>query len=254
MKTENIVVNTLVFDEKIRDGIKQHQFLEEINLLGVQKVEVRRDYIKDEIEFDSIRNTAKEFDIEIFYSIPELLFTDNMLEKEKMRTFFLEADRMGATKIKMTGGFAKDIKQEDINFINSLIKDYHIKAFTIENNQVASYSTGENLYQLTKQLRNKGAEISITFDIGNFIYVHEDPIENAKKLKEMVSIIHLKDVKYNTLKLTLLGQGDIPLKDVLDHLPQNIEVVIEYPCGDQPIKTLKKELDKLLSITNSDIY
>ncbi|MDN6626170.1 MAG: hypothetical protein L0K82_03005, partial [Pisciglobus halotolerans] len=60
------------------------------------------------------------------------------------------------------------------------------------------------------------------------------------------SIIHLKDVNYYPLQTTLLGQGDIPLKTVLDHLPKSIEVIIEYPCGDHPVETLRRELNKLL--------
>lgn len=246
MEIENIVVNTLVFDEYLKRGVPQHELISKISTLGIRKVEVRKEYIKNEEEFGLIQEAAKNFGMELFYSIPELLFEGKMIENYKMKAFFEEAEKIGASYIKMTGGHSKEITQKNVDFINRLIEEYEIKGFTVENDQVASYSTGDNLLQLVRTLKNKGADISITFDIGNFIYVHEDPVENAKKMSDMVSIIHLKDVKQNPLETTLLGQGDIPIQSVLNCLPKNLNVVIEYPCGSHPLDVLKQELNKLL--------
>lgn len=246
MEIKNLVVNTLVFDEYLKKGVQQHELIGEISALGIHKIEIRKEFIKNEEELGLIRETAKRFEMELFYSIPELLFEGEMINRNKMKALFKEAGEIGASYIKMTGGYATRITQRDIDFINRLIKEYEIKGFTVENDQVASYSTGNKLLHLVRTLKNKGADISLTFDVGNFIYVDEDPIENAKKMSDMVSIIHLKDVKRNPLETTLLGQGDIPIQSVLNCLPKNLNVVIEYPCGAQPIKVLKQELNKLL--------
>lgn len=246
MKIKNLVVNTLVFDEYLKKGVQQHELIGEISALGIHKIEIRKEFIKNEEELGLIRETAKRFEIELFYSIPELLFEGEMINRNKMKALFKEAREIGASYIKMTGGYATIITQRDIEFINQLIKEYEIKGFTVENDQVASYSTGNKLLHLVRTLRNKGADVSLTFDVGNFMYVDEDPIENAKKMSDIVSVIHLKDVKQNPLETTLLGQGDIPIQSVLNYLPKNLNIVIEYSCGAQPIKVLKQELNKLL--------
>ncbi|MBM6615179.1 sugar phosphate isomerase/epimerase [Desemzia sp. RIT804] len=246
MKLENIVVNTLVFDEYLKKGVPQHELISKISTLGIRKVEVRKEYIKNEEEFGLIQEAAENFGMELFYSIPELLFEDKMIENCKMKALFEEAKEIGASYIKMTGGYAKEITQKNVDFINRLIEEYEIKGFTVENDQVATYSTGDKLLQLVRILKNKGADVSITFDIGNFVYVQEDPLENAKKMSDMVSVIHLKDVKQNSLETTLLGHGDIPIQSVLNCLPKDLNVVIEYPCGIHPLNVLKQELNKLL--------
>lgn len=245
---KHIVVNTLVFDEWLKKGIKQSELMKPLREMGIKKVEVRREYLQSESELEKIKKAAKENQLTILYSVPELLFAEQMIEHKKLKQFFEEAQQMGAKYIKMTGGYANQIRQEDAMFIDTLIKQYEIERFSIENDQSVDYATANQLYQLVNQLTEKGAEVSITFDIGNFIYVHEDPVASARKLSKWVSVIHLKDVKKEPIETTLLGEGDISIQEVISCLPENLDMVMEYPCGNQPIKVLKKELSKLSSL------
>lgn len=80
------------------------------------------------------------------------------------------------------------------------------------------------------QLTEKGASISVTFDTGNFMYNH------------------LKDVTANTLQMTLLGEGGISVKEVLNVFLKDIHTAIGYRCGSKPLEVLKKKIDKLVEI------
>ena len=243
-KVEEIIVNTLVFEHELTRGKKQHELLEPLNALGINKVEVRREYISD---YKEIKSAAERFNMEIRYSVPERLYSNSLLDEKLLSTFFEEAKLLNSKHIKMTGGYAEEIKREDVDLLNRLISQYGISKFTIENDQNPVYSTGKNFQRLIRELRSKGANISLTFDIGNFLYVGEDPIVNAKLLTDFITVVHLKDVARETLTTVPLGEGDISFKEVFKYVPNSSDLVIEYPCGFNPLDSIKKEIKKLLT-------
>ena len=247
MTTETIVVNMLVFDELVKEGKRQLDFFEGLSQLAIKKIEIRRDYIKEESEFKDLNEAAKKYGFELLYSVPELLYTDQMMTETELRLYAKEAYALGAKHLKFGAGYVKEVSTEDVVILNNVLNEYEINHFTIENGQ-ESYSTADKLNQISIQLIEKGAAVSLTFDTGNFMYVHEDPVKNAKLLKTNVTYVHLKDIKAGTLEMTLLNEGDISIAEVLKAFPSDINIVIEYPCGHDPLDVLKKEIDKLTAI------
>lgn len=149
--------------------------------------------------------------------------------------------------MKFGAGYAKEVSTEDVAILNIVLNEYEINHFMIENGQ-ESYSTADKLNQICIQLIEKGAAVSLTFDTGNFMYVHGNLVKNAELLKSNVTYIHLKDITADTLGMTLLGEGDISIVEVLKAFPSDINTAIEYPCGHDPLDVLKKEIDKLTAI------
>lgn len=247
MNKETIVVNMLVFDELVKEGKKQLDFFEGLFHLGIKKIEIRRDYIKEVHELKDLKDAAERYGFELFYSVPEQLYTNQMMKETDLRLYAKEAFTLGAKQLKFGGGYFKEVSTEDAQIINKVMEEYGISHFTIENGQ-ESYSTAEKLNHLCTQLTEKGASVSATFDTGNFMYVHEDPVKNAVLLKNCVKYVHLKDITANTLQMTLLGEGDISIKEVLNVFPKDINTAIEYPCGSKPLEVLKKEIAKLAEI------
>lgn len=237
----------LVFDELVKEGKKQLDFFEGLFQLGIKKIEIRRDYIKDDLEFKELKDAAERYGFELLYSVPELLYENQMMQEMDLRLYAKEAYTLGAKQLKFGAGYFKEVSTEHAQTLNKVMEEYEISHFTIENGQ-ESYSTAANLNQLCTQLIEKGASVSVTFDTGNFMYLHEDPVKNAELLKNHVTYIHLKDVTTDSLQLTLLGEGDIPIKEVLSLFPSNLNTAIEYPCGSEPLKVLKKEIAKLVEI------
>ena len=247
MIAETIVVNMLVFDELVKEGKKQLEFFEGLSQLGIKKIEIRRDYIKEESEFKALKEAAQLYGFELLYSVPELLYTGQMMEETALISYAKEANELGAKHMKFGAGYFEEVSAEDARILNKVMKEYGVDHFTIENGQ-ESYSTAEQLNQLCTQLIEKGAAVSITFDTGNFMFVHEDPVKNAVLLKENVTYVHLKDIKAATVEMTLLNEGDISITEVLKVFPSDINTAIEYPCGHDPLDGLKKEIAKLVAI------
>ena len=169
------------------------------------------------------------------------------MEEAALISYAKEANELGAKHMKFGAGYFEEVSAEDARILNKVMKEYGVDHFTIENGQ-ESYSTAEQLNQLCTQLIEKGAAVSITFDTGNFMFVHEDPVKNAVLLKENVTYVHLKDIKAATVEMTLLNEGDISITEVLKVFPSDINTAIEYPCGHDPLDGLKKEIAKLVAI------
>lgn len=72
-------------------------------------------------------------------------------------------------------------------------------------------------------------------------------MQSAKVLKDEVTFIHLKNVKGDTHEMTLIDEGDIPMFDVLSVFSDEVNRAIEYPCGNDPFKTVEKEIEKLVN-------
>lgn len=247
MNKETIVVNMLVFDVLVKEGKKQLDFFEGLSQLGIKKIEIRKDYIQDLHELKELKEAAEHYGFELLYSIPEELYTGQMMKEADLISYAKEASELGAKHLKFGAGYFEEVSTEDAQILNKIMEEYGIVHFTIENGQ-ESYSTAEKLNQLCTQLNEKGAKVSVTFDTGNFMYVHEDPIKNAVLLKKQVTYVHLKDIQTDTLQMTLLGEGDISIKEILSTFPSDINTAIEYPCGKDPLEVLKEEIAKLTDI------
>lgn len=242
-----LVINTLVFLDQQKDGVLQCEMLEIINQLGVKKAEVRREFIKDfDIELIDIKKKASDLNIELFYSVPDLLYKNGELQYESIETYFKEAFTMGCSNVKMNIGDYNVVTQNDVNRMNKLCDQYSIN-LKVENDQSKENGIVLKIKTFVEMYKQLGGNISITFDTGNWVWQNEDPIENAKQLKEHVTYIHLKDVlgKENP-KTVLLNEGDIQWKSILNILPKDVPLALEYPCGKDAAKQLVLELDKLL--------
>ncbi|WP_407371219.1 hypothetical protein [Carnobacterium sp.] len=54
--------------------------------------------------------------------------------------------------------------------------------------------------------------------------------------------------------MTLLGEGDIPIAEILSKFPSDINTAIEHPCGKDPLAVLKEEVTKLITIKQVDAH
>lgn len=244
MKQENLVINTLVFDELINKGTYQIDLLDRIHELGIKKVEIRREYLRDEDELTELKEKAKGLGMELFYSVPDILFQGKLLDQDTLVRYFEEYNMLGAKQLKIVAGYAEAPSEEEMEMLEELMEEYYIHHLTLENDQ-SDYSTPEKLKRLLQQLLDIGIPAGLTFDTGNFLIIGEDPVKAAETLKEDVSFVHMKNVKSDTHELTLLDEGDVPMFDVIDVFPENIHYAIEYPCGSNPFETVEKEIQKL---------
>ena len=252
MNKHLLVINTLVFLDQMKQGIKQCCFFKDITDLGIKNIEVRREFIKDfDKEPEEIKKAAEKYQVTLFYSVPDSLYESGTLQRDKIKGYFKEAVRMGCCNIKMTIGDYRSVCKEDVSFLNGLCDTCHIH-LTVENDQTKENGTLYKIKTFVTAYKGAGGKIGITFDIGNWLWQGEDPLANAISLKDDVTYIHLKDAeKGSPPRTVLLGEGDIDYQRVLKNLREDIPLALEYPCGQEVMTQLKIELDKLSDILDA---
>lgn len=239
-----LVFNALVAQEKINNGCKQSELFDYIISLGFKKIEVRREYFQDiNKETKEIGRLAKDKNLDILYSIPDVIFFQGGNFNKSISNYLKEAEEMNASFIKLTiGDYKNESQLKELEFINN--KDIN---FTVENDQTNLSGKIHNILKFLEDVKSKKINISYTFDLGNFAYVNENEEEAAKKLNQFVSYIHLKNVKkqYGNLLATSLEKGAINWKKVLDILPKDVPIAIEYPSNNvKEILDDKKALEE----------
>jgi len=243
MNKNQLVINTLVFLKDLKKGIDQSVIMDTINDLGINGIEIRREYIKDfEHELGKIKEKSKLYNMKVFYSVPECIYKENKLLVQDIEKYFKEAYKMNCHNVKLIIGEYKEVSNEDIKKINELSKKYEI-AMTVENDQTNLNGKIENIYNFLSQVKKHKGDIKFTFDIGNWLFQDEDPLENAERLKSFVTYIHIKDIGIEKDNV-LLNDGVIDWKKVLDKLPKDVPIALEYPCETK--EQVQIEINKLL--------
>jgi len=245
LSKETIFINTLVFIELIQNGLSQVEVMEQLGNAGYKKIEVRRELFTDlATELPKINKLSKDFGMEVYYSVPEYLYTDKKVNYDGLKTYFKEAQAMNCNMIKVVIGDYASVMQEDALLLNDLCAQYKVN-FTVENDQTFENGRVEKIHSFLIDYYALGGQTSTTFDIGNWLWQNQDPLINAQLLAKHVTYIHLKDAKGgSTAQVTYLDEGDIPWKKVLDVLP-SVPLAIEYPCGTEVLKQLEIEISKI---------
>ncbi len=232
MIDKRLVLNMLVFAEKVQNGAVQSDLIEESVALGFRKIEVRREYFKNLAnEIADIKKLVEKYELELFYSVPDEVFVDGQVNS-KLDDYLLEAIQMGITHIKWNiGDFA--------GFTGNLIE---LKPLTeqgievnIENDQTQTSGTISVIDTFMKAVEEEGLNIGYVYDLGNWRFVGEDEKIAAEQLGKYVRYIHVKDVIYMEGKPQAggLDHGEIDWREILSVLPENVPLAIEYPTTEK---------------------
>ncbi len=246
MKNGRFVINTLVCLDEIKDGATQLQLLKPLSELDVHAVEVRREFIRDENEFEKMKREGESLGVDLFYSVPDGLFDNGEINMAHVQRYFMEAEKLGAKMVKFNLGDFRGFSVQDMKALNKVLGSDPM-VVTVENDQTVVNGTVNNLLPFLIECEQKGIPIHTTFDIGNWYWVGEDPINNVEKLAPYIKYIHLKDVQMieNRPQTVRLGKGVVPWHNILSLLSYNIPVALEYPCGRYPYEVVKNEISLL---------
>ncbi|MCY0893429.1 MAG: sugar phosphate isomerase/epimerase [Acidibacillus sp.] len=243
MKTERVVVNTLVFLEEIKKGVTQSELFAPIKDLGVRSIEIRREFIRSEIEFAQIKGEGERLEVDRYYSVPDELFVCGEMSVPRIQEYLQEARRLGAKMVKFNLGDFRGFTDASMKALNNeLVNDSLV--VTVENDQTVENGTVNKLLPFLIECADNKIPIYSTFDIGNWYWVGEDPLINAKQLAPYIQYIHLKDVLFTAVgpQAVGLGKGAVPWQRVLSLLSSQIPIALEYPCGHKPIEVVSREL------------
>ncbi|MGF7437473.1 sugar phosphate isomerase/epimerase family protein [Lentilactobacillus senioris] len=230
-----IVVNTLEFQKELQSGVAQASLFERIANLGATGVEVRREYITDfDQELANIKANSQKFNLTVFYSVPDEVFVNGKLN-DQLPKYLAEGTKMGITAIKFnTGDYANfhgDLKATLDPIVSTGIQ------VNVENDQTQVSGTIAPLQNFLQAVKDSQIDLGYVYDLGNWRYVGENEITAAQKLGEFTRYIHLKDVQVTDGKpaVTPLDDGELDWHKVLNILPKDLPIAIEYPSDSDAI-------------------
>lgn len=217
----NLVFNTLVFQAKINSGLKQVELFDDILSLGFKNIEPRREYFVDiDKEIPEMRKAAESKNIKLFYSVPDYIFLDDGELNPKIFEYFEEAKRLNVANVKMSIGNYRHFSQlKQLNFIND---------------QTQQSGTINKINKFLQDAKQAKLNIGYTFDLGNFRYVQESEVDAAETLGSYVTYIHLKNLaeQDGNFIVTSLDKGIIDWRSVVEKLPTELPIGLEYPSSD----------------------
>ncbi len=233
-----IGINTLVYMDALREGVAQSAILPQIAKLGVSLAEVRREYITEEAEFDAIAQTAESNGVRLFYSVPESITVNGGVNPEFDR-FLGEAKRMGVINVKFNQGDVKDVEPRVLREIDEKAAQYGV-TLSVENDQTPENGTFACTSASLEHIAENDSAIGYTFDLGNWYWRGEDARQAFDVLLEHITVFHLKNVNgaanKEELSTTMLQDGVIAWREMLDALPDSVPVFLEFPIPEDQVE------------------
>jgi hypothetical protein len=211
----------------------QHAMIGRIYEQQVHGVEIRRELMKKvDQEINLIAKELKKYPLFTVYSAPIELWKENgELNKQELTSVLEEALSLGAQWVKVSLGFYQP--QSPIGDLQQLLQAFPALRLFVENDQT---SYGGNIASLHAFFNNAyEVPVSMTFDVGNWLYAKEQPEEAIKKLGSFVEYIHIKHVIKSSGKLVttaISNESNEMWKDILKGFSHSIFKALEFPIDE----------------------
>ena len=219
---------------------------------GADGVEVRSELVLDAAtELPAIAQAVRSASKSVVYSSADSLWLANgRLDQSALERAMEATHILGATRLKMAiGGFG-----QASNDTFTLLKDQLLDTDTellIENDQTPDAGTLTALEDFFEKANGHGLSLGMTFDMGNWHWNGECPLQAAAALAPQVRYIHCKGVQRQSTRWVAvpLVESSAPWRAVLRALPATVPWAIEYPLtGDDLLVVTRQEIDQLRSL------
>jgi sugar phosphate isomerase/epimerase len=206
---------------------------------GASAFEVRRELFASEAEatpeaLGALGHAIRESGMWAVYSTPDTLYdAGGTLDHPALRAALLEADALGARFVKLQlGGFTADTANAAADDIASCVHDARPR-LVVENGQLKDGGLVAQFAHLFDMLKREGHPdvLGMTFDIGNWQWPGEAPLDAARQLAPHVEYIHCKAVTGEGARRFAVAPAadDATFAGVLNLLPRNVPRGIEFP-------------------------
>jgi sugar phosphate isomerase/epimerase len=219
---------------------------------GADGVEVREELLSDPAsEIPPLAQFVREAGMTAVYSSPAGLWReDGGLDAEALDAALRAAGALGAGRLKMSiGGFGAN----SVGTFPALLQRIGAGPveLVIENDQTAGAGTLGALCGFFRAAASVGAGLRMTFDMGNWHWTGECPLQAAQALAAHVVYVHCKGVQRQPHRWIAvpLAESAAPWRAVLSALPAQLPWAIEYPlAGDDLVETTCSEIRQLRQI------
>ncbi|MGG1943560.1 sugar phosphate isomerase/epimerase [Trinickia sp. NRRL B-1857] len=218
-------------------------WIETVGLAGASGFEVRRELFAHEAEasFEALRALGAAIagrGLWSVYSTPATLYReDGELDAMTLAAAYAEADALGARWVKLQlGGFAGQADGERIGRVGAGRR----ARLVVENGQGERDGTIAQFVALFSALERDGAAdtLGMTFDIGNWDWAGEEPVDAARALAPYVEYVHCKSSEgHGARRFPVAPKADdAAIRAVFSMLPRTAPRGIEFPLAEQAVQ------------------
>lgn len=230
----------------------QHWFSELSLTAGADGVEVRSELLLDPArELPAIAHLVRTAGKALVYSSADALWTaDGRLDVPALELALTAAHSLQASRLKMSiGGFSR-ASHDTLGDLQQRLQSARIE-LVVENDQTPAAGTLSALQNFFSAANAHGLFLGMTFDIGNWHWTGECPLQAAAVLAPQVRYVHCKGVQRQPKRWVAvpLAESSAPWRAVLRALPVDVPWAIEYPLsGDDLLSVTTREIKHLRDV------
>ncbi len=223
---------------------------------GADGVEVRGELLTDAAaELAALARAARELSLNMVYSSPEGIWSaDGTLDLPALDRALLAVERLGARRLKMSIGAFGLRSMATLAMLKERLHACSVE-LVIENDQTPAAGTLAAMQDFFSAAGECGLFLGMTFDMGNWHWVGECPLQAAVALAPQVRYVHCKGVQRQPQRWIAvpLAESSAPWRAVLNALPADVPRAIEYPlAGGDLLAVTRREIIALRGVAAGD--
>jgi sugar phosphate isomerase/epimerase len=199
---------------------------------GADGFEVRGELLTDPTsELPALAAQARATGCAAVYSSPDGLWAaDGSLDRSALEGALAAAAQLGAPRLKMSIGGFGDASAAGFAPLAQALQGRGIE-LVIENDQTVAAGTLPALAAFFAAADRAGLPLGMTFDMGNWHWTGESPLESANACAQRIVYVHCKGVQRLPAKWVAvpLAESAAPWRAVLRRMPRGVPWAIEYP-------------------------
>ncbi|EML4355699.1 sugar phosphate isomerase/epimerase family protein [Enterobacter hormaechei] len=246
MSRKIMVVTAAYGADQVRQAGGQRAMLPVIAGAGADGVEIRRElFSNDELmALPALGESIELLGLLACYSAPAPLFMPDGTLNPDLPRYLSEASALNALWLKVSLGHFSD--KQPLEALRTLLDESGM-TLVVENDQT-------DCGQLAPMQRFKAAcrvmalPVTLTFDMGNWLWVGDSPEEAARQLAPAVSYIHVKAAVPHKAQFRAVApdQTDSRWQDLLNQLPADAPRGIEFPLEGTDLTAVTRHYVNLL--------
>ena len=222
---------------------------------GADGVEVRSELLRDaDRELSAIARAVSVAGGCVVYSSADYLWaSDGAFDQAALERALNAASLLGAPRIKMAIGGFGPASHASLRPLQQRLLASGIELL-IENDQTAAAGTLANIQAFLRAAQAHGLDLGLTFDMGNWHWTGECPLQAAQALTAQVRYVHCKGVQRQAQRWVALplAESSAAWRAILREMPQAVPWAIEYPLlGNDLLATTRHEIDLLRNVSAS---
>ncbi|HUG58268.1 MAG TPA: TIM barrel protein [Candidimonas sp.] len=230
----------------------QRWFVELCHAAGADGVEIRGELLQGRNnELAELAASVRDAGMTCVYSSPEMLWDQaGALNLPALERGLAGAIALNAPVLKMSIGAFSQAGVNGLDLMKQRLASQNV-SLLIENDQTATAGTLDCLQQFFNAAGASGLELGMTFDMGNWHWQGECPLQAAQTFASRVRYVHCKGVQRQPGRWVAVPLADsmAPWRAILRTLPRNLPCAIEYPLvGEDLLSVTRAAIDELRNL------